>query len=80
MSLAFAKEVMQMKLDPDNKHFPKVLATKQAIASSMLTATARIRADTLRPAQDDGMDQVLEELRREAGDPPPAEEDYDPFS
>jgi hypothetical protein len=86
MSLAFARQVMEMKLDPEHKNFPKVLSVKQAIAQSMLTATARVRDGLLKPREDDGMDEVLRRIRGEAGEPEavaplaPVEDDYDPFS
>lgn len=68
-SLRFAAEVMAMKLDPDNKHFPKILATKQAIASSMLTATTRVRDGLLKPGTDDGFAAVRRALdQAEQGD------------
>lgn len=57
--MTFASQVMAMKLDPDHKNFPKILATKQAIASSMLTATARVRDQLLKPSVDDGFSKVL---------------------
>lgn len=64
MTMAFAREVMEMKLDPDHKNFPKVLSTKQAIASSILTATARVRDGLLRPTGDDGLGSILDRVRR----------------
>lgn len=66
-TMAFAEEVMSMKLDPQDKNFAKVLSVKQSIASSILTATARTREGLLRPEQSDGMDVVFDAIRAEGG-------------
>jgi hypothetical protein len=81
MSLGFAREIMEMDLDPENKHFAKILSAKQAITQSMLTATARIRAGLLKPSEDDGMDEVLAALKKTAGEeePPPTVTEDDVF-
>lgn len=52
-----------MPLDPDSKNFAKILGIKQSIASSMLTATARVRDQLLRPGADDGFAKVLAAIR-----------------
>lgn len=78
MSLGFAREIMEMDLNEDSKHFAKILSAKQAITQSMLTATARIRAGLLKPSEDDGMDEVLAALKKTAGEeeaPPTVTED-----
>ncbi len=73
LSFDFAEEVMALVLDPADKNFAKVLATKQAVASSILTATARVRAGDLRPKNEDGISAFLQRLK--AGEPePPLEE------
>ncbi len=56
--------VMAMPLDPEQPNFAKVLAAKQAVASSMLTATARINAGLLRPQSDDGFEKVRQAMER----------------
>lgn len=66
MSLKFAEEIMGMPLpDVDNKNFGKVLSIKQAVASSLLTVTARINGGTLRPTGDDGLADLLAQLNGE---------------
>ena len=64
MTMAFARQVMDMELDPESRNFAKVLGVKQQIASSILTATARIRDGLLRPSNDDGIAELLETVNR----------------
>ncbi len=59
----FAEQVMDLQLDPTDKNFAKVLAAKQAIASSMLTATARMRGGLLQPGAEDAVEKVLRLIR-----------------
>lgn len=70
LSFDFAEEVMALVLDPADKNFAKVLATKQAVASSILTATARVRAGDLRPKNEDGLSDFLRQLKDGEPDPP----------
>lgn len=66
MSLEFAQQVMDMPLpDIDHRSFGKVLSIKQAIASSLLTVTARVNGGTLRPTGDDGLADLLAALNGE---------------
>jgi len=67
MSLAFAKEVMALKLDPDDKNFPKILGTKQAVAASILTASVRVNDGALKAKNEDRIAQLLEEVRTAGG-------------
>ena len=53
-----------MKLDPDDKNFPKVLSTKTAVMSSVLTATTRVNDGALRRKNNDRIGQLLEEISR----------------
>lgn len=62
MSLDFAERIMAMNLDPDHKNFSRLLGIQQSIASSMLTATARVRDGLLRPSNDDGLADLLKAL------------------
>lgn len=48
----------------DDKNFGKVLAIKQAVSQGILTATARVRSDQLKPAQADHMKAVLAQVRQ----------------
>ena len=61
---------MALVLDPADKNFAKVLATKQAVASSILTATARVRAGDLRPKNEDGLSDFLSRLKDGEPEPP----------
>jgi hypothetical protein len=54
---------MAMQLDPNDKNFPKVLATKQAVASSILTASVRLGDASLRKKSSDKVQDLLDELR-----------------
>lgn len=83
MSMAFMREVMAMELPlPTEKTFGKVLQVKQQVAQSLATLAARVQSGMLRPAEDDGMEAVLEAVRRAQNDdapelmlPPDDEED-----
>lgn len=62
----------------DEKIYPKLLSTQQAIASSVFSTTARVNEGNLRAAQTDRLQRVLDALREdEAGD---AETSPDPSS
>lgn len=54
---------MALPLNPNDKNFPKILAIKQAVSSSILTATARVRAGDLRPTNDDGLSALLDQVK-----------------
>lgn len=49
--------------DSDDKNFAKVLATKQAVAQSILTATVRVNDGQLRKKSNDKVQSLLDELR-----------------
>ena len=53
-----------MGLDPNDKNFPKLLSTKTAIMSSVLTATTRVNDGALRRKNNDRIGQLLEEMNR----------------
>jgi len=62
--LAHAQAVLEMALDPNDKNFPKVLSTKTAVMSSVLTATTRVNDGALRRKNNDRIGQLLEEMNR----------------
>ncbi|MDE2426700.1 MAG: hypothetical protein KGO96_12415 [Elusimicrobia bacterium] len=62
MALAHAKQVMALDLDPMDKNFPKILSTKTAIMSAVLTATTRVNEGALRKKNNDRIGQLLDEL------------------
>lgn len=71
MSLKFAADVMAMPMpDVDERNFVHVLRLKQQIAQSVLTTTARVRDQILRPANDDDMEVVFAALRKARGETP----------
>lgn len=59
----YADTVMALPLDVSDKNFLKVLNIKQSVASMVLTATARVRQDQLKPAQQDHMVEVLRRVK-----------------
>lgn len=64
-SLNFYEQILDMPLpDVDDKTFGKVLQLKQQAAASVFTITARVRAQALRPVEDDGMEAVLAAIRQ----------------
>lgn len=63
-------EILELKLEPDHKQFGKLLSIQASMTSSVLTATARVRSGDLRGVDDDGVDGLLAELRREDEAPP----------
>lgn len=69
MSFKFARDVLEMDLpDPGDKSYIRILNLKQSVASSVFTATTRVRAGDLRDREDDGLDSFLRQLREEAGE------------
>lgn len=61
--MAHAREIMEMQLNPEHKHFARMLSAKQSMAASILTATARVRDGLLRPNSDDGLDALLARIK-----------------
>jgi len=45
--------------DADDRTYGKVLSLKQSVMASVLTATARVRDGLLRPANEEGLDDLL---------------------
>lgn len=74
MSMDFAEYIMRLEVDVNHKQFARVLAIKQSVSSSILTATARVRAGLLRPTNDDGLAAVLAEISRNDDSPMEDEE------
>ncbi len=61
--MTFAREIMEMELNPEHKHFLKVMAAKQSVMASVFTATARVREGLLRPVDNDGLDAMLGRIK-----------------
>lgn len=70
----FAKQVMELPLNPSDKDFVKLLRIKQSIAASVLTATVRVRAADIREEDDDGVDSLLAQVRSLEADEPASED------
>lgn len=66
LAFGFAKQIMELPLDPNDKDFVKILRVKQTIAASILTATVRVRSADIRDEDDDGVDKLLAEVRKAA--------------
>lgn len=62
---------MAIEIDPDHKNFARVLAAKQAVASSVFTMMARVDASALRKQTNDRLGELLhlvkQEQRRQKG-------------
>lgn len=58
---------MKLELDPLDKNFPKVLSSKNAVMSSVLTATVRVNDGDLRRKTDDGIAKVMKMIEAEGG-------------
>lgn len=58
---------MNLELDPLDKNFPKVLSSKNAVMSSVLTATVRVNDGDLRRKTDDGILKVMKMIAAEEG-------------
>lgn len=55
---------MKLKLDPDDKNFPKVLSAKGAVMTAVLSATAKVNDGAFRKKNDDRIAELLEEVQR----------------
>lgn len=67
-ALAFAERIMDMELDPENRHFAKILSSQQAITTAILTATVRVRPGDLRDKDDDGIGALLAAVKGHAAE------------
>ncbi len=68
--MKFAEDTMAMDVNPEHKHFARIMGMKQAISSSVLTATARVNSGALRPGGDDGLDAMLARVKGRPEVPP----------
>lgn len=57
-------KIMQMDLDPEHKHFAKVLSVQQSIIGSVLTTTARVSSNRLRGKENDHMAEILDAIKK----------------
>jgi hypothetical protein len=67
-ALDFALQVMALPLDPQSRHFPKILSAKQAMTASVLTAMVRVRPGDLRDKDDDGVAALLRHVKAAASE------------
>jgi len=56
---------MELELDADHPHFAKLLAAKNTIMTSTLTATTRVNSHDLRRQQTDKLQRILDKLAEE---------------
>lgn len=68
LSLRRSRDIMLMTLDPDDRNFPKLLASQESIAKSVFTVTARINDTELRRKQNDKIGGLLEEIKQAQAD------------
>jgi hypothetical protein len=61
-------KIMQMELDPEHKHFAKVLGVQQSIISSVLTTTARVASGRLRGKENDHLAEIIADVRKARDD------------
>lgn len=54
---------MDLKLDVNDKNFPKVLSVKKEVMASVLTASVRMNDGTLRKRNNDRIGALLEEMK-----------------
>lgn len=57
-------KIMSMDLDPEHKHFAKVLSVQQSIIGSVLTTTARVSSSRLRGKETDNMAEILDAIKK----------------
>lgn len=50
---------MDLELDPEDKHFARILSAKQAVSSSMFTASVRVDSSSLRKQTNDKLGEIL---------------------
>jgi len=65
LAFQFAREIMELPLRADDKNFAKILGVKQGIAQALLTAAVRVRPSDLQDRDEDGVSELLEEVRRQ---------------
>lgn len=54
---------MALELDPDHKHFLRVLSAKQAMASSIFTVSTRVDASSLRKQTNDRLGELIDMVK-----------------
>lgn len=59
-----ALDIMAIELDPDHKHFAKILSVQQSIIGSVLTTTARVTSNRLRGKENDHMADIIDAVQK----------------
>jgi hypothetical protein len=67
-SLAFARYVMSLELNPESKDFPKLLSLKKEVMASVLSAGVRINDSALRRKEDDKVANLLKVVKDKNAD------------
>lgn len=61
--------VMELEVDPDHRHFARILSAKQQVASSMFTASVRVDAAGMRKQTNDRLGEILALVKAEKAKP-----------
>lgn len=72
--MQYAEDTMQLEVNTEHKHFARIMGMKQAISSSILTATARVNSGALRGTTDDDLGAILARVKGATGGPAPIPE------
>lgn len=65
MSFKYADEIMRLPIDPEHKHFARILSAKQGVASSMFTASVRVDSAGMRKQTNDRLGEILALVKKE---------------
>ena len=60
---------MEAPLDPEHKHFQRMLSAKQQVASSIFTASIRVDAAGMRKQTNDRLGEILALVKAEKATP-----------
>lgn len=56
---------MDLELDPEHKHFQRILSAKQAVTSSMFTAAVRVDSAGMRKQTNDRLGELLDLIKKD---------------
>lgn len=61
----FAKQVMDMEMNPEDANFIRVMVAKQQVMSSMMTAAMRVDSSAMKKKAGDKLGSILDDLKRQ---------------
>ena len=64
LSFVHAKDILNMELDPDHRNFSRVLAAKQAMATSVFSASVRVDAASMRKQTNDRLGEIIDLVKQ----------------